>query len=76
MVVDPYKLADEIEMWGKDLLSLNMKGGVPVMQGAELIREQASRIANLETTLNMYKGMWNFRFSGWGQQNVTESETK
>lgn len=42
----------------------------------DVVMAQESRIANLETTLNMYKGMWNLRFSGWGQQNVTESETK
>lgn len=42
----------------------------------DVVMEQAARIANLETALEMYKGMWNLRFSGWGQQNVTESETK
>ena len=40
----------------------------------DVVMEQASRIANLETTLNMYKNMWNV--TGWGQQYVTESETK
>ena len=42
----------------------------------DVVMEQASRIANLETTLETYKGMWNLRFSGWGQQGVTESKTK
>lgn len=42
----------------------------------DVVMAQASRIANLETALEMYKGMWNLRFSGWGQQDVTESETK
>lgn len=42
----------------------------------DVVMAQESRIANLETTLNMYKGMWNLRFSGWGQQDATESETK
>ena len=30
------KLADEVEMWGRDLLALNMKGGIPVIEGAKL----------------------------------------
>ena len=42
----------------------------------DVVMEQASRIANLETTLNMYKGMWNFECSKVLTQHVTESETK
>jgi hypothetical protein len=42
----------------------------------DVVMAQASRIANLETALETYKGMWNLRFSGWGQQKVTENETK
>ena len=38
------ELADEVEMWGKDLLALNMKGGVPVIEGARLIRQQAKEL--------------------------------
>ena len=38
------KLADEVEMWGRDLLALNMKGGVPVIEGAKLIRKQQEEI--------------------------------
>jgi len=43
-----YELADEVEMWGNDLLALNMKGGIPVVEGAKLIRHQADRIDVLE----------------------------
>jgi hypothetical protein len=42
----------------------------------EAIIEQAERIKDLETALEMYKGMWDLKFSGWGQQKVTENETK
>lgn len=41
------KLADEVEMWGRDLLALNMKGGVPVIEGARLIRQQQAEIEEL-----------------------------
>ena len=46
-----YELADEVEMWGRDLLALNMKGGVPVIEGARLIRQQADYIKHLEEGL-------------------------
>jgi hypothetical protein len=46
--MNAYELADQVEMWGKDLLALNMKGGIPVTEGAKLIRQQADRIAELE----------------------------
>ena len=39
--MNAYELADQVEMWGKDLLALNMKGGIPVTEGAKLIRQQA-----------------------------------
>ena len=42
--MNAYELADEVEMWGKDLLALNMKGGVPVIEGARLIRQQAKEL--------------------------------
>jgi len=29
---------------GEDLLALNMKGGIPVIEGAKLIRQQATLI--------------------------------
>lgn len=29
-----------------------------------------SRIENLETALAAYKGMWQFKFSGWGEQET------
>jgi 3-deoxy-D-arabino-heptulosonate 7-phosphate (DAHP) synthase class II len=38
------KLADEVEMWGKDLLALNMKGGIPVIEGAKMLRQQAKEL--------------------------------
>ena len=31
-------------MWGKDLLALNMKGGVPVIEGAKMLRHQADEL--------------------------------
>ena len=42
------ELADEVEMWGKDLLALNMKGGVPVIEGARMIRQQQIEIEALK----------------------------
>ena len=44
-----YELADQVEMWGKDLLALNMKGGIPVIEGAKMLRLQADYIKKLET---------------------------
>jgi hypothetical protein len=38
------QLADEVEMWGRDLLALNMKGGVPVIEGARMLRTQEKLI--------------------------------
>jgi hypothetical protein len=35
-------------MWGEDLLALNMKGGIPVIEGARLLRKQADEIAKLK----------------------------
>ena len=45
------KLADEVEMWGRDLLALNMKGGVPVIEGAKLLRQQQAEIEALRKQL-------------------------
>jgi hypothetical protein len=42
--IDVLKLADEVEMWGEDLLALNMKGGIPVVQGAKMLRQQAKEL--------------------------------
>ena len=53
--MNAYELADQVQMWGEDLLALNMKGGIPVTKGAELIRQQADRIAKLESYLEAYK---------------------
>ena len=44
-------LADEVEMWGRDLLALNMKGGVPVIEGAKLLRQQQAEIEALRKQL-------------------------
>jgi hypothetical protein len=46
--LNAYELADQVEMWGEDLLALNMKGGIPVIEGAKMLRQQADRIAELE----------------------------
>jgi hypothetical protein len=46
--MNAYELADQVEMWGEDLLALNMKGGIPVVQGAKMLRQQADLIAGLE----------------------------
>ena len=49
--MNAYELADQVEMWGKDLLALNMKGGIPVVQGAKMLRQQADYITQLEKGL-------------------------
>ena len=56
--MNAYDLADQVEMWGEDLLALNMKGGIPVVQGAKMLRHQADRIAELEEeNEQLYKAM-------------------
>jgi hypothetical protein len=47
------ELADEVEMWGRDLLALNMRGGVPVIEGARLLRQQQAEIEALKEALNV-----------------------
>ena len=47
------KLADEVEMWGRDLLALNMKGGVPVIEGAKMLRQQQAEIDSLQKNLDV-----------------------
>jgi len=42
------ELADEVEMWGKDLLALNMKGGIPVIEAATMLRQQQDEIEALK----------------------------
>jgi hypothetical protein len=49
--IDVLKLADEIEMWGEDLLALNMRGGIPVIEGAKMLRQQQAEIEELKTCL-------------------------
>ena len=53
------ELADEVEMWGKDLLALNMKGGIPVIEGARLIRQQQAEIEELKAKLQLHEAMDN-----------------
>ena len=47
------ELADEVEMWGRDLLALNMRGGVPVIEGARLLRQQQVEIDSLRKNLDV-----------------------
>lgn len=49
------ELADEVEMWGEDLLALNMKGGIPVIEGAKLLRQQQTEIEALKQLLEAYR---------------------
>jgi hypothetical protein len=49
--IDVLKLADEVEMWGEDLLALNMRGGIPVIEGAKMLRQQQAEIEELKTCL-------------------------
>ena len=49
--MNAYELADQVEMWGEDLLALNMKGGIPVIEGAKMLRHQADYITQLEKGL-------------------------
>jgi hypothetical protein len=42
----------------------------------DVVMEQASRIANLESRLSMYKDMWRFEFSKWAVQDAAEGNTK
>jgi len=62
--VNAYELADQVEMWGEDLLALNMKGGIPVVQGAKMLRQQADLIRNLQKSLG-------FKNSGYETINLT-----
>ena len=38
------QLAYDVNMWGEDLLALNMKGGVPVTKAAKVLLEQQEEI--------------------------------
>ena len=62
--MNAYDLADQVEMWGEDLLALNMKGGIPVVQGAKMLRQQADLIRNLQKSLG-------FKNSGYETINLT-----
>lgn len=50
--MNAYQLAEQVDMWGRDLLALNMKGGVPCILGAKMLRMQADEIAALRKQLN------------------------
>jgi hypothetical protein len=54
--MNAYELADQVEMWGKDLLALNMKGGFPVIEGAKMLRHQAD--------LTSWWDDWSFKRKG------------
>lgn len=49
---DIKQLAYEVNMWGEDLLALNMKGGIPVTQAAKVLLQQAEYIRLLEKLCN------------------------
>ena len=51
------ELADEVEMWGKDLLALNMKGGIPVIEGAKMLRQQQAKLEKLQELLREYTAL-------------------
>ena len=42
--MNAYELAYHVDMWGQDLLALNMKGGVPCILGAKMLRKQADEL--------------------------------
>ena len=50
--MNAYQLAEHVDMWGQDLLALNMKGGVPCILGAKMLRLQADEITALRKQLN------------------------
>jgi len=49
--MDANQLAGHVDMWGRDLIALNMKGGVPCILGAKMLRMQYEKIADLQTTI-------------------------
>lgn len=50
--MDAYSLAEHVDMWGRDLIALNMRGGVPCILGAKMLRMQADEIKALREQLN------------------------
>ena len=60
--MNAYELADQVEMWGEDLLALNMKGGIPVVQGAKMLRQQADLIRNLQKSLGFKNSGYEISF--------------
>jgi hypothetical protein len=69
--MNAYELADQVEMWGEDLLALNMKGGIPVIEGAKMLRHQADYIAQLEKGLESSIAMNKAQAE---RQELTDSE--
>jgi hypothetical protein len=70
--IDVLKLADEVEMWGRDLLALNMKGGVPVIEGARLIRQQQAEIEALKAENSHLK--YEISSGAWNPVPLTDAE--
>ena len=66
------ELADEVEMWGRDLLALNLKGGVPVIEGARLIRQQQAEIEALKLKYKQEFDYVEKKFSDEWWQGVAE----
>ena len=50
--MDANQLAGHVDMWGRDLIALNMKGGVPCILGAKMLIMQHDKIADLQTTIS------------------------
>ena len=69
--IDVLKLADEVEMWGEDLLALNMRGGIPVVQGAKMLRQQQNEIEDL---INAHRFVQNFAEEQHKRAVALESE--
>jgi len=67
------ELADEVEMWGRDLLALNMRGGVPVIEGARLIRQQQ---AEIEEWKRKYRDMHNLATQAMSRVHELEKAQK
>jgi hypothetical protein len=70
--IDVLKLADEVEMWGEDLLALNMKGGIPVVQGAKMLRQQQAEIEALKAENSHLK--YEISSGAWNPVPLTDAE--
>ena len=78
------QLAYEVNMWGEDLLALNMKGGVPVTQAAKVLRQQQAEIEALKKELALdieewkrkYKDMHNLATQAMSKVHQLEKEAQ